>query len=172
MKTETSAPPEPARYNDTVSCEQIWETAEDIHRSENETRCETCRDVLLAGFGSAAAAGGHILFEVADLCMRIDAHQGVSRKQKARFEEELRKLSNRAQIFSGCTSYSERKEVFDIWKQEKNGDILLEADTTFSVAASIAAEALEAATARTRRASMSKTMERTAWHLEPPPRLD
>lgn len=156
-----------AAYGDTALCAGIWASALEQHISQAEGSLWNSRTMLAAGFGSVLAAGGHILYETADLLLRIDSARSVSRKQNENFRKEAASLLEIAAMFEHVSTLEERREILVAWKQERPNDMLPELDVAFLVSiTSMLDSAIGDVYSRERRTGWAKSVEQVARRLE------
>ena len=160
---------EEASYDNFILCESLWRSASEIFNSDAEDRGTQSKALLEKGFGSILAAGGHLLYETADILTRIDATQISSRKQTEMFAEEIADLEEKAEMFEKLSSYMpERKKLADLWQSEYPLDMMMpDISMNFKNNLSeILNEALSGLRKRNYRNRMAQTFQRICWYLE------
>lgn len=154
-----------AAYGDSSLCAGIWASALEQHRSQAAGSASS-RAVLESGFGSVLAAGGSVLYDTADLIIRIDTANPSSRKQDDIFRREISRLLEKAEMFERVSTLEERREIMGAWQRERPHDMLPELDILFHTAfTSLLDSAIGDAFSRSRRMVWAKSMEQAAWHL-------
>ena len=156
-----------AAYSDTNWCEGIWSSALEQHMAQQTAARQNSREILVSGFGSAAAAGGSVLYDTADLICRIDRGHLFSRKETDGFRREAASLTAKAEMFQEVSSPAERKQIMEAWQIEQPGGSMPELDSMFCVAVtSLLDSAICDAYSRRKRNLWSKTLEHAAARLE------
>ena len=166
--TENTHATEKASYGNFILCESLWKSASDIYNSDSEDSGTQARTLLEKGFGSILAAGGNVLYETADILMRIDATQVSSLKQTEKFAEEIAALKEKAEMFEKLSSYiPERRNLEKLWQSEYPLDMMTpEISLNFkSNLSEILDKALSGLRDRNYRNRMAQTFQRVCWYF-------
>ena len=158
-----------ASYDNFVLCESLWKSALEIYNSDSEDHGTQAKALLEKGFGSILAAGGHILYETADILTRIDSTQISSRKQTEKFAQEIDALRGKAEMFEKLSSYMpERRKLGELWQSEYPLDMMMpDISMNFkSNLSEILDEALRGLRRRNYRSRMAQTLQRICWYFE------